>query len=175
MSEDKTKQVHKVKPRTYDRQLLKKAKRDNDSRVIWGFDLPKPLYKVCLAELRTYDYLKRNFASIVAYGERLTHYEDCVDRKINLELRLRDMDAAFDAIPTKYHAPMRYMITTDDNESEQRYKLQQQYELEWKDAKEWLHKLVYFYAEYAGYPVSHGGKGYTMAVDDDGSVEIVFL
>ena len=161
--------------RIFNGKLLKKRDNQKEVHIIRGFYLPPALFKVCLAELKSYGYLKQNLKSMIATGEKLANFTELVEKKVNVELKLGEMDMAFASLPDKYRAPMEYMLTTNDTDAIQRMKLENLYEMEFKEAREWLKKLIYFYAEIAGYPVPHSGSSYTMEVSDDGKVEIVYL
>lgn len=145
---------------------------ENRKIIIRGFYLPTPLYRLCITELKSERYFQQNLESLSDYGDTLKHYEELVENKVSLEERQKIIDEAFGKIPTQYHAAMRYMISTSDTGEKQKEKLQEKYDVEIKEAKAWLRKLVYFYAEAAGYPVPHSGREYELYIDNSGECEI---
>lgn len=140
--------------------------------IIRGFYLPKKLYKLCITELRCEKYFQQNLDSMSSYKDTLKHYETLVEDKISLEVRTQVINDAFDQIPMQYHAAVRYMINTADTEEKQCETLQEKFGVEIKEAKAWLRKLVYFYADAAGYPVPHSGRTYEFYIDENGDCKI---
>lgn len=148
---------------------------EKDGKVIRGFNLPAPLYALCMAELKTTKYFKRNLESMLEYGEDiLQRYEALIVDKESLQRKLRAVNEAFKQIPSQYHEALKYMLYTADTEEKQRMKLVEKYGLEIKEAKAWLKKLVYFYADAAGYPVPHNGKAYEFDINEDGKCVICY-
>lgn len=154
--------------------MKRNSQRSAESRkiIIRGFNLPTPLYKLCITELKSERYFQQNLESLSEYGDTLKHYEELVENKVSLEERQKIIDEAFGNIPMQYHAAMRYMINTSDTDEKQKEKLQEKYDIEIKEAKAWFRKLAYFYAEAAGYPVPHNGRTYEFYIDSNGECKI---
>ena len=146
-----------------------------DKGIVTGFRLPPVLFKACLEQLKTYDYLKKNLSTLDRIGDGIYKFTPIVEKRTDLQLRLQEMEDAFAEIPGQYHDAIHYLLKSRDSKENQRMKLEEEYELEYKEAQTWLIKLVYFYADRCGYPVPHSGEQYIFEITDEGDIEVTEL
>ncbi len=137
-----------------------------------GYELSKPVYDACKSILRTYPYLKNAQKSLEDIDGIKRNFAEKVISKIDLNIKVQEMEDAFGQIPKRYIDAVKYCLFARDTKEEKRYTVEAYYENDYLETVVWMEKLIYLYAKIAGYPVSERGLEFNLVIDEDGTIEI---
>lgn len=157
----------------YEIKRLLDAVRRFDEKKMTGFKLPAALYKAQLARLKMYPFLKKSYESMLEIdGVRPGFYEQ-INKKIDVELKLQEMENAFEEIPGQYLDAVKFYLFSDRTKEEKRFLIETRYELDYKEVENWVVKLVYMYTVIDGWPVTTNGEEYSYEIHEDGTMTVL--
>ena len=139
----------------------------------YGFQLPSQVRAACLAELKLESFLKKSFKKLEYIDGSKTSYPELVVKKVATEARIKIINDTYEKIPETYRAAVRYLVTSKDSIDNKEIAIEEKHCLDYKETLLWLEKLLYFYADSIGYPVSKSTKEFDIEVEDDGIIEIL--
>ncbi|NCE98198.1 hypothetical protein [Emergencia sp. 1XD21-10] len=137
-----------------------------------GYELAKPVFDACEANIKAYPYLinvRRSFSEINGLKR---NFAERVLNKVDLDLRISEIEEAFLQIPEKYVAAVKYYLFSKEKKAVVESQIELTYLLDYGEVVTWANKLIYLYAELLGYPISKKGEEVNLWIDENGEVEI---
>lgn len=136
-----------------------------------GYEVSKPVYDACKSILKAYPYLKNTQKSLSEINGLQKNFVDKIINRMDLDLKVKEIEDAFDQIPERYIKAVKYLLFSDDTKVDKRYKIEVWYNRDYLETVVWMEKLIYLYAKSSGFPVSERGKEFNLVITEDGTIE----